>query len=463
MLDVQIFYVLLKGGLHMVVSIVILGALILLSGAFSSMEIAVSSANRTKIKTLAESGDKKAKLLLNAFKDPTSFFATTQLYITFIAFFSGAYAASSFTDPLVAWALGLGLPLPESVAGPIMFILVTIILTYFMLVFGALIPKRLALRNSMKISMGAIGLLNILSKIVLPFVKLLALSANLILRIFGVKGNDLTDAVTKDEIQMILKSGTNFGSIAETELDIMSNVLKLDHKTAGDVCIHRVDVIALPVDCTFDEIVQMFATEQYSRLPIYEESIDNIVGFLHIKDVLKYMVDFPDRSNFDIKTLLYEPYFVPESRKTEELLREMQENHVYLAFVIDEYGGMLGVISTEILVEEIVGTIFDEHDDDEVPEIAPCGKNTFTVQGLTELTAVQEHFNVELPTDEYNTLNGFLISLLQRIPAEGERPELEYNGLLFKVEGVEDRCISTVTVSVITDSDADSASESKSN
>jgi len=437
----------------MVVSIVILGALILLSGAFSSMEIAVSSTNRTKIKTLAEAGDKKAAMLLRAFKDPTSFFATTQLYITFIAFFSGAYAANSFTDPLVAWALGLGLPLPENIAGPIMFILVTIILTYFMLVFGALIPKRLALRNSMKISLGAIGILNILSKIVLPFVKLLAFSANLILRIFGVKGSDLSDGVTKDEILMILKSGTDFGSIAETEHDIMSNVLKLDHKTAGDVCIHRVDLIALPIDCSFDDIVQTFAKEQYSRLPIYKENIDHIVGFLHIKDVLKYMVDFPDRSDFDIKTLLYEPYFVPSSRKTEELLREMQENHVYLAFVIDEYGGTTGVITTETLVEEIVGTIFDEHDGDEPPEIAPCGQDTFTVQGLAELSAVQELFDIELPIDEYNTLNGFLISLLQRIPAEDEKPELKYGGLLFQVKSVHDKCIETVLISRELDSD----------
>jgi putative hemolysin len=443
----------------MVVSIVILSVLILLSGSFSSMEIAVSSANRTKIKTLAESGDKKANLLLKAIKDPTSFFATTQLYITFIAFFSGAYAADSFSDPLVAWALGLGLPLPESVAGPIMFILVTIILTYFMLVFGALIPKRLALRNSMTISLGGIGVLNILSKIVLPFVKLLAFSANLLLRIFGVKGSDLSDVVTKEEIQMILKSGTNFGSIAETEHDIMSNVLKLEHKTAGDICVHRLDVIALPVDSSFDEIVQTFAKEQYSRLPIFEESIDNIVGFLHIKDILKYMVDFPDRSNFDIKKLLYEPYFVPSSRKTEELLREMQENHVYLAFVIDEYGGMTGVISTEILVEEIVGSIFDEHDDEEPPEIAPCDDGKFAVQGFTELTTVQDHFKVDLPVDEFNTLNGFLISLLQRIPAEDEQPELEYNGLLFKVESVQEKCIANVTVSVV---DYDSTENSES-
>jgi len=438
----------------MVFDIVVLSILIILCGAFSAIEIAVSSTNRVQVKSLAEAGDKKAKLILRAIEDPTSFFATTQLYITFIAFFSGAYAANAFTYPLVAWALGLGLTISQNILEPIMFVIVTIILTYFMLIFGSLIPNRLALRNSMKISLGTIGILKVLSWLVLPFVKLLAFSSNLIFSIFGVKGSDTVGGVTKDEILMTLKSGIDFGSLAETEHDIMSNVLKLDHKTVGDVCVHRVDVIALPVESTFDEIVQKFAEEQYSRLPIYEENIDNIIGFLHIKDVLKYMVDFPDRSNFDIHTLLYEPYFVPESRKTDEFLREMQENHVYLAFVVDEYGGMTGVITTEILVEEIVGTLFDEHDGDEPPEIAPCGKNTFVVQGLTVLEDVQDHFNVDLPVSEYNTLNGFLIAQLQRIPSENEHPEVRYNGLLFKVEGVEDRCISTVTVSFIGDEES---------
>ena len=346
-------------------SIIILGVLILLSGAFSATEIALSSASRTKVKMLADSGDKKAKQLWDAIEDPTGFFATTQLYITFIAFFAGAYAASSFSDPLTAWILGFGLPLSTSLIEPVVFILVTFILTYFMLVFGELVPKRIALRNSMKFAFATIGFLSILSKIVLPFVKLLSVSANLVLRLFGIKDNKQTDGVTKEEIRTILQSGNEFGSIDEGEHDIMKNILNLEGKAVIDASIHRIDVISLPIDATFNEIVKVFVDEKYSRIPIYEDNIDNILGILLMKDIMKFMADGNDTSSFDIKTFLHEPYFVPPSKNTIALLKEMQQDKVYMAIIVDEYGGTAGIVTIEDLVEEIVGNILDEYDTDE--------------------------------------------------------------------------------------------------
>jgi putative hemolysin len=273
----------------------------LVSGIFSAMEIALSSSNRTKVKLLAESGDKKAKRLLKALEEPISFFATTQLYITFITLFSGMYAASSFTDPIVEWAMKRSMPISETAVAPVVFILVTVILTYFTLIFGELIPKRIALRKGISFALATINLLNILSKIVFPFVKLLSLSANSLLKLFRVTDGEDEEKITKEEIRMILKSSNEYGSIDESEHDILSHVLDLSERTVVDACVHRVDVIALPMSTGFDEVIDVFITKKCSRLPIYEESIDNIKGILHIKDILKYMVDNKDTSGFDVK------------------------------------------------------------------------------------------------------------------------------------------------------------------
>jgi putative hemolysin len=420
----------------------------LISGAFSAMEIALSSSNRTKVKMIAESGDKRAKLLLKALEEPISFFATTQLYITFITLFSGMYAASSFTEPIVDWTLKQNIPVSESAAEPIVFIFVTVILTYFTLIFGELIPKRIALRKGITFALATINLLNVLSKIVFPFVKILSFSANSMLRLFGVKNNEEEEQITKEEIRMILKSISEFGSIDESEHAILSLVLELGEKTVVDACVHRVDVIALSLEVDFNEIINIFIKEKCSRIPIYEESIDNIQGILHMKDILKYMVDNPDTSEFDIKTLLREPYFVPSIKKSDELLREMQINGIYMAIIIDEHGGTLGIVTTEDLVEEIVGSILDEFDSTEPQDITSADDGSFILQGTVELIKVQEHFGVDLPVDEYETLSGFLIGQLRRIPTEEERPELEYNGLSFKAENVLDKRITTVKVSV---------------
>jgi putative hemolysin len=430
----------------MLVSISILAVLVLISGAFSAMEIALSSSNRTKVKMLAESGDKKAIRLLKALEEPIGFFATTQLYITFITLFSGMYAASSFTQPIIDWALKQNIPISETAVEPIVFITVTAILTYFTLIFGELIPKRIALRKGITFALATIGLMNILSKIVFPFVKLLSFSANLLLRLFRVRKDDDIEQITKEEIRMILKSGSEFGSIDESEHDILSHVLELDGRTVVDACIHRVDVIALPLEAGFDEILNIFIEEKCSRIPIYEESIDNIKGILHMKDVLKYMAGNPETPAFDIKPLLHEPYFVPSMKKSDELLREMQKNGIYMAIIIDEHGGTLGIVTIEDLVEEIVGSILDEYDSAEPQDITSAGSDFFTMRGRVELIKVQEYLGVSLPVDEYDTLSGFLIGQLRRIPAEDEKPELEYNGLSFKVEKVLNKQIAVVKV-----------------
>jgi len=431
------------------VNIAILSVLILLSGAFSAIEIALSSANRTKLKMLAESGDKKAVRLLATLENPTGFFAVTQLYITFIALFLGAYAAGAFTDPIINWALNLGLSVSPAIAEPVAFVFVTIALTYFSLVFGELVPKHIALRNSTKVALSTIGFFTVLSKIVLPFVNLLSVSANLLLRIIGFKDDSHEDEVTKDDVRMLLKSGSEHGNIAESEHNILTNVLKLDDKTVEDICVHRIDVVGISLSANFDEILNLFVNEQYSRVPVYDGDIDHIVGVLHMKDVMKFIVENPKRLAFDIKDFLRELYFTSALKKANELLVEMQKKRLYMAAVIDEYGGTIGIVTIEDLVEEIVGSILDEHDADEPSDILPAADNLFVIQGTTDCEKVKNYFGTDFPADEYETLSGFLIGQLNRIPDEGERPEIRYKNLLFKVDSVKEKRIAKVVVSIV--------------
>jgi putative hemolysin len=339
-------------------SIGILFALILVNGALSATEIAISSVNRTKVKMKAESGDKKAKKLYKALEDPTSFFATTQIYITFIAFLSGAYASSVFAEPLIVWIMQFENPIPQAVVEPIIFIVITTIFTYFAIVFGELVPKRIALKNPFKFASYTSGFLSMLSAIAMPFVKLLAVSALFVLKLLGIKkqsGDDGSEeGITNEEILLMVDSGGEAGSIAERDRELLSRVLHLEDRLVKDACVHRIDVVAMPIESTYDEITDVLASEKCSRIPIFEETIDNVVGILHLKDMFKYMADNSLHDNFNLKSLLREPYFVPAFKKTGELFREMQVSHLHMAIVVDEYGGTIGVVTAEDLVEEVV-------------------------------------------------------------------------------------------------------------
>ncbi|MCL2373947.1 MAG: hemolysin family protein [Treponema sp.] len=429
----------------MLISILILFVLTLISGVLASSEIAVSSSNRSKVKMSADKGDKAAQRLLNTIDKPHSFFATTQLYYTFIAFFSGAYAANSFTGPLVSFAMRLGVPVAESVAEPIAFIVVTGILTYVTLILGELVPKRIAMRYAMPFALRILPVLNLLSMLALPFVKLLSTSARLVLKLIGFKDNIPEVPVTKEEIRMMVESSTEHGHIAESEQGMIENIFKIDKLTAADVCTHRLNIVALPLDADFKMVLELLTGKYFSRVPVYEDSLDTIRGFLHSKDVLSYMATNPDTSKFDIKTLIREAHFVPLSKRADELFQEMRKDRISMAVVVDEYGGTLGIATIEDLLEKIVGTIQDEYDADELPDITPAGGQAFRIQGTANLELVQNHFDVQLPIEEYETLSGFLIGQLKQIPSEDERPELSYGNLHFKVESIREKRIAVVT------------------
>ena len=444
----------------MVLSVLILFILILISGVLSSSEIAVSSSNRNKVKILADKGDKRAMRLLDTINKPHKFFATTQLYYTFIAFFSGAYAASSFTGPLVSFAMRMGLPVYHNVAEPVAFVFVTAVLTYVTLILGELVPKRIAMRYAIPFALRILSFLNVLSIIALPFVKLLSASARLILKLIGFNDNNSEAVPTKEEIRMMVESSSEHGHIAESEQGMIENIFKIDKLTAGDICTHRLDIVALPLDADFRTVVDTLTGKYFSRVPVYEDSLDDIRGFLHSKDVMHYMATSPDTSSFDVRAMMREAHFVPLSKKADDLFQEMRKERAFIAVVIDEYGGTMGIVTMEDLVEKIVGSIQDEYDSEELPDIVPLGEDAFRIQGMAALEVVQNHFDVPLPIDEYETLSGFLVGQLRHIPAEDEKPDITYNGLNFKVESIYEKRVATVVVKKIHEESAEESTSS---
>jgi len=425
--------------------LLVLIVLIVLNAFFAASEIALISMNDTKLKLMAEEGNKRAVLLKKLVDEPSKFLATIQIGITLAGFFASAFAADNFSERLVYVIKLTGVPIPDAVLKNVSVILITIVLSYFSLVFGELVPKRLAMKKAEPIAMFVASPLNFLSSVTSPFVKFLTLSTNTVVRIFGIDPNEDEENVTEEEIRMMVDVGEEKGAIDETEKEMINNIFEFNNKIVSEIMTHRTEIAALPVDATLDEVVEFINTEKYSRIPVYEDTIDNIIGIMHSKYLIKYVAEGGDRDNFDLRNLIRKPYYVPTSKRTDELFKELQRQRIHMAVIIDEYGGTAGIVTLEDLLEEIVGNIFDE-DDEVEKDIEKIDENTFIINGTTSLDAVMDYLEVELPTDDYDTLSGFLIGQLGRIPDENDKPSIEFNGLVFKVDKVDEKRVAKVKV-----------------
>jgi len=333
---------------------------------------------------------------------------------------------------------------PEDWLEGISLISITLLLSYFSLVLGELVPKRLAMQKAETISMAVAWPLHALSVISHPFVRLLTISTDFFIRLLGFDPHAEDAKVTEEEIRMMVNVGEEKGTIDQTEKVMINNIFEFNNKLVSDIMTHRTNVAGISITCGLKEVLEFINNEQYTRFPVYEEDIDNIVGILHVKDVLKLLGNGSDRE-FNVKQIMRKPYFVPPSKKTDEMFKELQLNKTHMAVVIDEYGGTAGIVTIEDLIEEIMGNIFDEYDDEE-PDIEKLDDNLFIIKGTVELDTVKDFFDADLPTEDYDTLSGFLIGQLGRIPDEKDRPELEYSGMIFKVEKVEEKRIAKVKV-----------------
>ena len=421
--------------------LIFLVILILLNAYFAATEIAFISLNDAKIEKKAKEGNKKAKQIQKMLKNPSKFLATIQIGITLAGFLSSAFASDAFAGMLAPKLNELMPFISINVWQNISIVIITIILSFFTLVFGELVPKRLAMKYYEKISYATIGVIKAISVITAPFVKLLTWATNIVSKIFGV-GEQEEEIVTEEEIKMMVDQGEEKGSIEENEKELINNVFEFNDIVASEIMTHRTDMYAIEIEQDLYEILDEIDEYKYSRIPVYRDSIDNIEGILFLKDILKSV---SMRKKIKIADIIREAYFVPETKPIDEIFKELQANKMQMAIVVDEYGGTAGVLTMEDILEELVGNIFDEYDDVEV-EYKRLDDNTYLIDGSVSLYEMKKILDIELPEGDYETLSGYLIEKLGRLPEEGEYPVIEDEKLTYKIQEYEDKRIRWVKV-----------------
>jgi len=438
----------MTAGSNLLPQLLILLILVVINAFFAASEIAIISLNLQKVRRMAEAGDKKAGLLHKLLSEPSKFLATIQVGVTLSGLLASAIASESFSDKLTQWIkvtkiIGRASP-SASVIKLGSVIMITIVLSYVTLVFGELVPKRLAMQKPEEISNYTIKPITILLRIAGPFVKLLSISTNLVIKLCGGNPAFQEEKITEEEIRLMVDVGQEKGVIRSAAKEMIDNIFEFDNTAVSEVMTHRTAVFALPLDAGLDEVTNKVISEKFSRIPIYDETIDNIVGILHVQDLIPVLRG-TGKIDFSLKKIIREAFIVPSSKKTDELFKELQKNKTHMAVVIDEYGGTAGIVTIEDLIEEIVGNIFDENDE-EIKEVERIDDHTFVVEGMVGLEQVNELLEIELPEGDYDTLGGFVISKLGRIPRKDEKPTVEYHQIVFQVEAVEERHITKIKI-----------------
>lgn len=420
--------------------ILLLACLILLNAFFAAAEMAFVSLNDAKISVKAREGDKKYKKIEKMLKSPSKFLATIQIGITLAGFLSSAFASDVFASELAKVLFNLTHAFSVTVWQNISIVVITIILSYFTLIFGELVPKRIAMENAEKFSKFSISIISVLAKIMSPFVKFLTWSTDVVSKLFGVK-KESEETVTEEEIRMMVDVGQEKGTINDDEKEMINNVFELNDKEVSEIMIHRTEMFALEDTMSVSDVSKKLIEGEYrySRIPVYNEDIDNIEGILYIKELLRA------NSNVKIKKLLKDTLFIPESKRINEVFKEMQKNKIHMAIVVDEYGGTAGVVTMEDILEEIVGDIYDEYDPVE-EKYEKIDENTYIVDGQMSILDFEKLIGVKNIDTEYDTVSGYLMELMDRVPREEENHVIETDKLVFKIEEFDDRRISKVKV-----------------
>ena len=440
--------------LQIVIIIILTG----INAFFSSAEMAIVSLNKNKLKILIEDGNKKAILLDNLLQEPSKFLSTIQVGITLAGFFASASAATGLSQYLSSALRPLNIPYSNQIS----MILITFLLSYITLVFGELIPKRIALRNSEKIALSSIGVIVFISRLFSPFVKFLTFSTNLVLTILKMKEDNIEEKVSKEELRSLVEVGKEHGVINEAEQEMIENIIEFDEKIAREIMIPRTKVFLIDKNISIHELFENKEIGKYSRIPVYENEADNIVGVLLTKDLMMeaYKKGF---DNIKVADLLQEAYFVPETKNVNELFNEMQLEKKHITILIDEYGGFSGIVTLEDLIEEVMGNIADEFDDEDL-SIRQLSRNKYLISGEVSLNDLNDNFNFELESKYYDTLSGILIENLGYIPEDNENIEpITINGVVFKPQRVKNKKIEKVIMTFDKDQQDDEKSKNKSN
>ena len=417
--------------------IFVLVILILINAFFAAAEISYISLNDAKIAKQAKEGNKKAGQIEKMLKTPSKFLATIQIGITLAGFLSSAFASDTFADVL-APMLNNVMPFASiEVWRAVSIVVITIILSFFTLIFGELVPKRIAMKNSERVAFFSIGIIRAISIIAAPFVKLLTVVTNGISKLLGI-GEHEEEIVTEEEIKMMIDQGKEKGTIEEDEKELLNNVFEFNDIVASEIMTHRTDIFAVDKNISLDELLKEISKEEYrySRIPVYDEVIDEIQGIIYVKDILKNV----SKKSFKIKDIMKDAYFVPQNKMIDELFKEMQKNKIQMAIVLDEYGGTAGLVTMEDILEELVGDIYDEYDEVE-EEYEKIDDDTYILSGSMTIYDVNKLIDAKIPEGDYDTLSGFLQEELGRIPDDEEYPTIETKEVTYKIQEYEDKRI----------------------
>lgn len=432
-----------QSSFNLVLQLLLLVVLTMINAFFACAEMAIVSINKNRIRMLAEDNDKKAIKIEKVLEEPTKFLSTIQVAITLAGFFASASAATGISKLLANYLDGFNIAYAETIS----MIVITIILSYFTLVFGELVPKRIALQKAESISLRAIGTVNFISIIASPFIKILSLSTNFILRILGMKSEGLEEQISEEEIRSLIEVGQENGVFNKSQKDMITSMFEFDDIMAREIMSARTNVYAIDVNEVLETYLDELLENKYARVPVYDNEIDNIIGVLYMRDFIleAYKKGF---KKVDVKAIMHEPYFVPETKKIDELFHDMQTKKKYMAIVIDEYGGFSGIVTIEDLVEEVMGEIEDESDENE-PTIKRIDHRTYIIDGLFTLNDLNDELGLDVESNTSDTLSGLLIEQLGYIPLIEDRSVIKIDHLQFEILEVEEKCIMKARLKIL--------------
>ena len=427
---------------------------------FAMTEIAVLSLNEVKIKRLADDGDKKAIKKLRLLSEPAAFLSTIQIGITLAGFLGSAFAADNFAKRLEGWIVSVT-GASQDVVHTVSVIIITLILSYFTLVLGELVPKRIAMKKPDAVANYIVSLITILSVILRPVVWLLSVSTNGVLRLLGINPKDVDEQITEEEIRMMVDIGEEKGTIETNEREMIENIFEFNNTYAYDVMTHRTDMTVISIDEREEEIIKTIIESGVSRIPVYEEDIDNIIGILSVR---KYLLNLRGKNPLPLRDIIQPAYLVPDSVRADVLFRDMQRKKAHMAIVLDEYGGTSGLVTMEDLLEQIVGNIYDEFDPLAEQEIVMVEENLWKVSGSLDLDVLAEVLGVTFDEDlDIDTVGGMVFSRLSEIPPDGSTPEVDFGPLHIKVIKICDRRVESAFVSKIISVDEKESGSSSEN
>ena len=420
-------------------AIILLVILIGLNAMFAATEIAVISMNDVKLRKMADDGDKRAKRLVSLTVQPAKFLATIQVAITLANLLQSAVAAESFADVIVAKFIAMGVTISPMILKVVSVVVITLILAYFTLVFGELVPKRVAMKKSEGIALGMSGILYWVAKIFAPIVWLLTVSTNCILKLLRINPEEEESEVTEESIRMMLAEGKEKGTIQPEEDELIQNIFEFDDITAEELCTHRRDVEWLDLADDSQEWEKTIRETRYHKYPVCEDSQDDVRGIL---DVMDYYKD-PDA---DRDSMIKKALLVPDTMKANTIFNNMRERREYFAVVIDEYGGMTGIATLRDIMETLLGELSEEEGVQRPKDIENVEEGKWIIQGYADLEDVEEEIKTDMPIDVYDTFSGFVCGILGRIPEEGESFVCRWKDYSITVHDVKNHMVQGATM-----------------